>query len=168
MRAVTCQGRRVTVLGVLGVLAMSGQAGAPMARLVHTGAGVARREAHHERRTQERANLEEHVDVEASLRMERSSSVIVRVAAGSIVVAAEGPNYVPKVKRETKKQRRARQQQAARDQQEAAAREAEQSPGDAASTDAGADGEATTHVAENEAGDDGTPVNGRLSNALCD
>ena len=35
------------------------QAGGPTERLVHTGAGVARRAAYHDRRAQERALLEE-------------------------------------------------------------------------------------------------------------
>ena len=73
---------------------MRDQAGAPLVRLVHTGAGVARREAHHERRAQERAELEE-LNVEELLADERQSNVIVRVAASTIVVEAEGPNYVP-------------------------------------------------------------------------
>jgi len=49
---------------------------------------VARREAHHERRAQERAHVEESVDVEACLRDESATTVIVRVAASNIVLRA--------------------------------------------------------------------------------
>ena len=53
---------------------------------MHTGDGVARREAHHERRAQERALLQE-VDVDGLLATERQrTEVIVRVKAASIVV----------------------------------------------------------------------------------
>lgn len=38
----------------------------------------------------------------------RQEDVIVRVAAGSIVVEADGPNYAPAVQRETKKANRQR------------------------------------------------------------
>ena len=58
------------------------------------------------------------MNVEELLANESRGDVTVRVAADSIVVEAEGLNYVPKVQRETKKQRRrARQQQEAREEQ---------------------------------------------------
>lgn len=80
--------------------------------------------AYHERREQERAHLEE-IDVEGLLATElRRTEIIVRVKPDSIVIEAEGPNYVPTVKRETKKARRARQQQQARQKQAAAALQA--------------------------------------------
>ena len=62
-------------LALLAVHVMSGEAGPPRARVLHTGAGVARREAYHERRAQERAQLDESVDVQACLRAERSGDV---------------------------------------------------------------------------------------------
>ena len=92
-----------------------------MAALVrHTGAGVARRDAYNERRSLERAELDD-VDVDDLLAAEQRGDVIVRVEAGTIVVEADGPNYVPSVKPETTKARRARQQEAARQKQAAAA-----------------------------------------------
>ena len=75
---------------------------------------MARRQAYHDRRAQERAEFEE-LNAEEVLVDERHSDVIVRVAASTIVVEAEGPNYVPGKKRETKEQRRARQQAKARE-----------------------------------------------------
>ena len=61
---------------------------------MHTGGGVARREAY---RAKEQEQLEE-VDVAGLLATERErTNVIVRVAAGSVVVETEGPNYVPAV-----------------------------------------------------------------------
>ena len=82
--------------------------GAPMAALVrHTGTGVvARRDAYHERRSVERAELED-VDVDNLLAVEQRGDVIVRVEAGTFVVEADGPNYTPHVKHERKKARRA-------------------------------------------------------------
>ena len=99
---------------------MPGSAGAQRAQLLHTGAGVARRDAHHARRADERLVLEE-VDTEAALGAEEATLTIVRVEAGSVVVEADGANYAPLVKRESKKERRARQQEDAREQQKAAA-----------------------------------------------
>ena len=84
---------------------------------MHTGAGVARRDAYHERRANERAQLQER-DEDGLLRSEQQGAALVRVAADTVVVETEGPNYTPKVKRESKKERRARQQQRAREQQE--------------------------------------------------
>ena len=74
----------------------------------------------------------EEVDAEAALRAESATQTIVRVKAGSIVVEAEGANYAPIVKRESKKERRARQQERAREQQQVAAT--------ASPTDGGGDG----------------------------
>ena len=73
-------------------MAMPGSAGAQRAQLLHTGAGVARREAHHARRADERLVLEE-VDTEAALGAETAMLTIVRVEAGSVVVEADGANY---------------------------------------------------------------------------
>ena len=56
----------VIVAGLAAALAMSGSGDATR-QLVHTGAGVARREAYHGRRAQERAELEE-VNVEEVLK----------------------------------------------------------------------------------------------------
>ena len=58
---------------------------------------MARRDAYHERRSVERAELEE-VDVDNLLAVEQRGDVIVRVEAGTIVVEADGPNYTPHVK----------------------------------------------------------------------
>eukprot|EP00966_Prymnesium_polylepis_P173843 4021233-Prymnesium_polylepis.1 len=83
-----------------------------MAALVrHTGAGVARRDAYHERRSAERTEQEK-VDVDDLLAVEQRGDVIVRIQTGSRH-DADGPNYVPHVKSERKKARRARQQEAA-------------------------------------------------------
>ena len=65
-------------------MAMPGSAGAQRAQLLHTGAGVARREAHHARRADERLVLED-VDTEAALYAETARQIIVRVEAGSRV-----------------------------------------------------------------------------------
>ena len=155
----------VIVAGLAAALAMSGSGDATR-QLVHTGAGVARREAYHGRRAQERAELEE-VNVEEVLADERLSDVIVRVAASTIVVEAEGPNYVPNKKRETKKQRRARQQAKAREQQQQQQAEAEaEAAGEATRTHSAAP--ATPVAAEVESGAGDRRVNGRLRNALCD
>ena len=70
-------------------MAMPGSAGAPRAQLLHTGAGVERRDAHHARRADERLVLEE-VDTEAAVCAETAMQTIVRVEAGSIVVEADG------------------------------------------------------------------------------
>ena len=48
-------------------MATTGTAGAPVSRALHTGAGIARREAYHARRADERAVLQE-VDADAALR----------------------------------------------------------------------------------------------------
>ena len=145
-----------------------------MAALVrHTGAGVARRDAYHERRSVERAELEE-VDVDNLLAVEQRGDVIVKVEAGTIVVEADGPNYTPHVKHERKKARRARQQEAAR-QKQAGAAEAEAVAEAEAEAEAEASGEesaepvargATTAVRPPACGEQ--RVNGRLTNALCD
>ena len=58
--------------------------GGGMRQVLHTGAGVARREAHHLRRADDRAVLEQ-VDAEAALRAESATQTIVRVEAGTIV-----------------------------------------------------------------------------------
>ena len=63
---------------VANVMAMPGSAGAQRAQLLHTGAGVARRDAHHARRADERLVLEE-VDTEAALGAEEATLTIVRV-----------------------------------------------------------------------------------------
>ena len=58
----------------------------------------------------------EEVDTEAALGAETAMLTIVRVEAGSVVVEADGANYAPLVKRESKKERRSRQQEDAREQ----------------------------------------------------
>ena len=152
-------------------MATTGSAGAPRSRMVHTGGGIARRDAHHARRADERSVLEE-VDAEAALRAETITQKIVRVEAGSIVVEAEGPNYAPVVKRDSKKERRARQQERAREQQKAAAATA--SPvadgGGGDGTDAADEAPTAVVVAEGEVeGAEPPPeVTGRLINALAD
>jgi len=84
-------------------MAMPGSAGAQRAQLLHTGARVERCDAHHARRADERLVLEE-VDTEAALGAETAMLTIVRVEAGSVVVEADGANYAPVVKRESKKE----------------------------------------------------------------
>ena len=81
---------RVAIVAL--AMATTGSAGAPRSQLVHTGAGVARRDAYHARRADERSVLEE-VDTDAALRVETATQTIVRVEAGSIVVEADGANY---------------------------------------------------------------------------
>ena len=95
---------QVSVAIVALAMATTGTAGARVSRVLHTGAGVARREAYHARRADERAVLQE-VDAEAALRAEAGAQTIVRVEAGSIVVEADGANYTSVVKRESKKVR---------------------------------------------------------------
>ena len=158
--------RGVNFVAAIATLAMSASSGAQVARLVHTGAGVARREAYHERRAQERAELEE-VNDEGLLAHEQRSDVIVRVAAGTIVVEAEGPNYVPHKKRETKKQRRARQQQKAREQQQCAEAEAEAVASDTTGDSIASEVATRTGTVE-ASGVNERCVNGRLTNAICD
>ena len=88
----------MSVSGVLSVaivafvMATTGSAGVPRAQLLHTGAGVARRDAYHARRADERSVLEE-VDTEAALRAETATQTIVRVEAGTIVVLLSRNSY---------------------------------------------------------------------------
>ena len=96
----------------------TGSSGVPVRQMRHVGAGIARRDAHHARAAEERSVLDE-VDAEAELRAESVAQRIVRVEAGTIVVEADGANYAPAIKRESKKERRARQQERAREQQQA-------------------------------------------------
>ena len=70
-------------------LAMATAGGAGGYRVLHTGAGVARREAYHARRGDERAALDG-VDENSLLRAEGATHTIVRVEADSIVVEDEG------------------------------------------------------------------------------
>ena len=149
-------------------MATAGAGGGMRRQVLHTGAGVARREAYHDRRAEDRAVLEE-VDAEAALRAESATLTIVRVEAGSIVVEAEGANYAPIVKRESKKERRARQQERAREQQQVAAT--------ASPTVGGGDGcdaadeaptEAVVVEGEVEGAEPRLEVPGRLTNALAD
>ena len=152
-------------------MAMPGSACAPRAQLLHTGAGVARRDAHHARRADERVGLEE-VDTEAALGAEEATLTIVRVEAGSVVVEADGANYAPVVKRESKKERRARQQQDAREQQKAAATASPTTAdgGGDGGTDAGVEAPTEAGVAEGEVegAEPWLAVAGRLTNALAD
>ena len=105
---------RVAIVAL--AMATAGTAGVPVSTMVHTGAGVARRDVYNARRADERAVLQV-VDAAAVLRAETAAQTMVRVEAGSIVVEADGANYAPVVKREGKKERRARQQEHAREQQ---------------------------------------------------
>ena len=152
-------------------MAMPGSAGAQRAQLLHTGAGVERRDAHHARRADERLVLEE-VDTEAALGAEEATLTIVRVEAGSVVVEADGANYAPLVKRESKKERRARQQEDAREQQKAAATASPTTAdgGGDGGTDAGVEAPSEAGMAEGEVeGAEPWPeVSGRLTNALAD
>ena len=112
-------GRHSPTLALVAIaMATTGSSGVPVGQVRHAGAGIARRDAHHARGAEERSVLEE-VDVEAELRAESFAQRIVRVEAGTIVVEADGANYAPAVKRESKKKRRARQQEQAREQQQA-------------------------------------------------
>ena len=70
-------------------LAMATAGGAGGNRVLHTGAGVVRREAYHARRGDERAALDG-VDENSLLRAEGATHTIVRVEADSIVVEDEG------------------------------------------------------------------------------
>ena len=115
-RVMRSLGRWVNAVTASAALAMASAGGVAAGGSVHTGAGVARRAAYHERRAEDRAHLQE-VNVEKLLANESRDDVVVRVAAVSIVLDTEGPNYVPEVRRATKKQRRARQQQEAREEQ---------------------------------------------------
>lgn len=152
-------------------MAMPGSAGAQRAQLLHTGAGVERRDAHHARRADERLVLEE-VDTEAALGAEEATLTIVRVEAGSVVVEADGANYAPVVKRESKKERRARQQEDAREQQKAAATASPTTAdgGGDGGTDAGVEAPTEAGVAEGEVegAEPWLAVAGRLTNALAD
>ena len=73
-------------------MATASTGGGMRLQVLHTGAGVARREAYQDRRAEDRAVLDQ-VDAEAVLRAESATQRIVRVEAGSIVVDAEGANY---------------------------------------------------------------------------
>ena len=97
---------------------MPGGGGAAAAAAEHRGGGVARRSAHHHERAAARAQLEE-IDVEELLAREKQS-VIVCVPADLIVVEDDGPNYTPKVRRESKKARTARLKAAAAERMAAA------------------------------------------------
>ena len=72
---------------------------------VHTGIGVALRAAYHERRAQERDELQE-APVEPSEVMPETG--VLWVDAGCFEVAAEGPNYQPAFRREKRPSRRRR------------------------------------------------------------
>ena len=100
-------GRWVNAVTASAALAMASAGGVAAGGCVHTGAGVARRAAYHERprRAEDRAHLQE-VNVEKLLANESRDDVVVRVAAVSIVLDTEGPNYVPEVRRATKYYRR--------------------------------------------------------------
>ena len=74
------------------------------AAAVHTGIGVALRAAYHERRAQERDELQE-APVEPSEVMPETG--VLWVDAGCFEVAAEGPNYQPAFRREKRPSRRA-------------------------------------------------------------
>jgi hypothetical protein len=87
---------------------MAGQAGAPLQRVLHMGEGIARRDAYLEQCAADRAGLEG-VDAEAAVAAEQRSGNVVRVAASSIEVEDDLPNYAPIVRREAKKARRKRQ-----------------------------------------------------------
>ena len=115
-RVMRSLGRWVNAVTASAALAMASAGGVAAGGCVHTGAGVARGAAYHERRDEDRAHLQE-ANVEKLLANESRDDVVVRVAAVSIVVDTAGPNYVPEVTRATKRQRRARQQQEAREEQ---------------------------------------------------
>ena len=85
-------GRWVNAVTASAALAMASAGGVAAGGCVHTGAGVARRAAYHERRAEDRAHLQE-VNVEKLLANESRDDVVVRVAADSIVLDTEGPNY---------------------------------------------------------------------------
>ena len=86
---------------------------------MHTGLGVALRDAYHERRADERAELQKVDDI--SLLAAEQEHTIVRVLASSIAIDDDGPNYAPVPKRESTKARRSRQQMQEREKQAAAA-----------------------------------------------
>ena len=92
------------------------------------------------------------MDTEAALGAEEATLTIVRVEAGSVVVEADGANYAPLVKRESKKERRARQQEDAREQQKAAATASPTTAdgGGDGGTDAGVEAPTEAGVAEGE------------------
>ena len=78
--------------------------------MLHVGAGIARREADHERRRVERAQLEAHE--QAALRPAAPATVLVhRVPASSIEVDEAGPNYAAAPSREAPSKRRRRRLQ---------------------------------------------------------
>ena len=74
-------------------MASAGSAGVPRPKAIHTGAGIARCEAYHARRADERSVLEG-VDVEGALRAEGATLTIVRVEAASIMVLGSEFNGV--------------------------------------------------------------------------
>ena len=86
---------------------------------MHTGLGVALRDAYHERRADERAELQKVDDI--SLLAAEQEHTIVRVLASSIAIDDDGPNYAPVPNRESTKARRSRQQMQEREKQAAAA-----------------------------------------------
>ena len=90
-----------------------------MSECMHTGLGVALRDAYHERRADERAELQKVDDI--SLLAAEQEHTIVRVLASSIAIDDDGPNYAPVPKRESTKARRSRQQMQEREKQAAAA-----------------------------------------------
>lgn len=147
-------------------MATASTGGGMRLQVLHTGAGVARREAYQDRRAEDRAVLDQ-VDAEAVLRAESATQRIVRVEAGSIVVDAEGANYAPIVKRESKKERRARQQKKARDQQQAAATASQMEGGGTGSIEAADNSQLEAVVAGREV-EGADEVSGRLTNALAD
>ena len=72
----------MTAVTATAVVAMASAGGVAAGGCVHTGAGVARRDAYHERRAEERAQLHE-VKVEELLANEARGNVATRVAADS-------------------------------------------------------------------------------------
>ena len=97
---------------------------------VHTGIGVALRAAYHERRAQERDELQE-APVEPSEVMPETG--VLWVDAGCFEVAAEGPNYQPAFRREKRpsRRRRLKRQAAAKQAAVAEAAPAEATPEEA-------------------------------------
>ena len=102
---------RVSLLTALALHSSAGMADTGAAR--HTGAGVARRQAFHERQRNERAELEEQGGVQ--LAAETSAIASVRAIDMLDEVAEVGPNYFVLKSKESKKARRKRQQDEVRD-----------------------------------------------------
>ena len=140
-----------------------------MHRVVHAGEGIARRDAYHEQRATARAELEV-VDTEAAVAAEQRAGNVLRVAASSIMVADDLPNYCPIVKREGKKARRKRQREEASEQQAAAAAQTDGVNEQQVMAPAGADAVAAEEAGVAVAGaEQALPrVHDRLSNELCD